>query len=223
MIVYAGKQFWNDFNNGDEALFQDADRPRDNDKFKIKPWLQAQKNDLRTANSWIAAQGTFQWAKVQDWQSMIVWNTAYMKDSYTGSDFPWLSSFVALDGTTYNPDTVAKWLWTEIIWKPYVNAVDGNIVIWKNWVYAVTAQCIFIAPTWYSVSNSVNYKFYVWLIWNWQAEMWTQSRWCGSTDGLSVFYLWYFKAWDKVNVGFLHTYTTSAFVCQPSICLYRLS
>jgi hypothetical protein len=38
MIVYAGKQFWNDFNNGDEALFQDANRPRDNDKFKIKPW-----------------------------------------------------------------------------------------------------------------------------------------------------------------------------------------
>ena len=50
MIVYAGKQFWNDFNNGDEALFQDANRPRDNDKFKIRPWMQSWKRKWREAN-----------------------------------------------------------------------------------------------------------------------------------------------------------------------------
>lgn len=50
MIVYAGKQFWNDFNNGDEALFQDANRPRDNDKFKIRPWLQSDKWKRRETN-----------------------------------------------------------------------------------------------------------------------------------------------------------------------------
>jgi len=50
MIVYAGRQFWNDFNNGDEALFQDANRPRDNDMFKIQPWLQSWKWKWRSAN-----------------------------------------------------------------------------------------------------------------------------------------------------------------------------
>jgi hypothetical protein len=146
-----------------------------------------------------------------------------MKNSYTGSDFSDISSFTALDGTTYNPDTVAKWLGTTLVWRPYTNAVDGDIVIWKSGVYGITAQCIFIAPTWYSVSNSYYYKFYTWLIVNWQAEMWTQARWCGATDGLSVFYLWYLNTWDRINAGFLHTYTTKAFLCQPSINLYRIS
>lgn len=50
MIVYAGKQFWNDFNNGDEALFQDASRPRDNDMFKLRPWLQSWKWKWKEAN-----------------------------------------------------------------------------------------------------------------------------------------------------------------------------
>lgn len=223
MIVYTGKQYWNDFNNGDEALFQDANRPRDDDKFKIRAGVQTQKNDLRTANSWIAAQWIFQWGKVQAWQSTVTWNTAYLKNSYTGSDFSDVNSFVALDGTTYSADAVAKWIGTQIIWRPYVNAVDGDVVIWKNGLYAVTAQCIFIAPTWYSVANSYTYKFYVWLMINWQAELWTQWRWCWATDGHSVFYMQWFNAWDRVNVGFLHTYTTKAFLCQPSINLYRLS
>ena len=51
MIVYAGKQFWNDFNNWDEALFQDAERPRDSDKFKLRPWLQSGKWDWRKSKT----------------------------------------------------------------------------------------------------------------------------------------------------------------------------
>ena len=231
MIVYAGKQFWNDFNNGDEALFQDADRPRDNDKFKIRAWVQAQKNDLRTANSWIAAQGLFKWAKLQAWQSTISWNTAYMKSSYTASDFSDIDWFVATDGTVFTAENILKWLtedekWLKtypIIWKPYVNPVDWDIIIWKSGLYAITCQCTFYSPTWYSVSDSYNYKFYVALMLNWKASMHTQSRGCGVEDALSVSLTARFDTWDKVNTGFLHTYTTKEFVCQPSIVLYRLS
>lgn len=50
MIVYTWKQYWNEFNNWDEALFQDANRPRDEDKFKIRPWLQSWKRKWREAN-----------------------------------------------------------------------------------------------------------------------------------------------------------------------------
>ncbi len=50
MIVYTGKQRWNDFNNWDEWVFQDANRPRDNDKFKLRPWLQSGKWDWRDTN-----------------------------------------------------------------------------------------------------------------------------------------------------------------------------
>ena len=71
MIVYAWKQYWNDFNNWDEALFQDASRPRDNDKFKIRPWLQSDKWDWRDTNKntwlpvhqyvWIAVAPSSSW------------------------------------------------------------------------------------------------------------------------------------------------------------------
>lgn len=231
MIVYAGKQFWNDFNNGDEALFEDAGLPRDSNKFKIQQGIQARKQDLRTANSWIAAQGLFKSAKLQSWQSVITWNTAKMKSSYTASDFADINWFVATDGTVLSAETIADWMYRNekgikenpIIWKPYVNPVDWNIVIWKSGLYSITCQCIFIAPTWYSVSNSYTYKFYVALMLNWKASMWTQARWCGSTDALSVSLTARFDLGDKVNTGFLHTYTTRDFVCQPSIVLYRLS
>lgn len=65
MIVYAGKQFWNDFNNGDEWVFQDANRPRDNDKFKLRPWLQSDKWDWRwtNKNTWLPVH-QYMWVAV---------------------------------------------------------------------------------------------------------------------------------------------------------------
>jgi len=194
MIVYAGKQYWNEFNNWDEALFQDANRPRDDENFKIQPWMQGRKQDLRTANSGIAAQWTFYWSKSQAWQSTISFNVAEMN----------------------NKDSV-------IIWKPCVHASNWDIVVGKSWVYAVTCQAQFVAPNWYNVNNSVNYKFYVAFLLNGLPSMYTQHRWCGSMDTYSVFYVWWLDAGDKVNVGFLHTDTSDTFTVNSSMNLYRLS
>ena len=223
MIVYAGKQFWNNFNNWDEGVFQDANRPRDNDMFMIRSWVQTRKQDLRTANSGIAAQGTFYWLKVQAWQASIARNTAYMRNSYTASDISDIDSFEATDGTTYSSSAIAPTLTRVIVWRPYANADWGDIVIGKSGVYAVTAQCVFISPTWYNVSNSANYKFYTALMINGIQSQWTQWRWCWATDAHSVFYVWWFDTWDRLNVWFLHTYTTKEFLCQPSLNVYRLS
>ena len=50
MIVYSGKQFWNNFNNGDDAVFGDSNRPRDENGFKLRPWLQGDKWSFRDVN-----------------------------------------------------------------------------------------------------------------------------------------------------------------------------
>ena len=238
MIVYAGKQFWNDFNNGDEALFQDANRPRDNDMFKIRAWIQAQKNDLRTANSGIAAQGTFYGVKVQNGQHGLVdqdgnrlFNKAYLRNSYTPSDISEIDWFTTAGGYVYSASNEADWLKSVILWRPYVNATDWDVVIWKSWVYAITAQCMFIAPSSYQnkientafSSSSAFYKFYIVLLLNWQPSLYTQSRGCWGMDTFSLFYVWAFDTWDRLNTWFLHTYTTDPFLCHPSINLYRLS
>lgn len=230
MIVYAGKQFWNEFNNGDEALFEDAGLPRDSNMFKILPWINTRKNDLRTANSNIAAQGTFYGVKVQSWQTTLtdvngnrLFNKAHLKNSYSPTDISEIDWFITAWGYVYSASSEADGLKSVILWKPYVNASDGDVVIWKTWVYAVTAQCMFIAPSWYNVSNSANYKFYVSLLLNGRPSLYTQSRGCGWMDTFSVFYVWLFGTWDRLNTWFLHTYLTSSFLCHSSINLYRLS
>lgn len=50
MIMYAWKQFGNDFRNGDDAVFWDSNRPRDDNWTKIRPWLQGDKWSFREAN-----------------------------------------------------------------------------------------------------------------------------------------------------------------------------
>ena len=98
MIVYTWKQYWNEFNNWDEGLFQDANRPRDEDKFKLRPWLQSDKWKFREANKdtwlpihqymWVTVMPTATWkyfTRVSDswteqqikdccsWYSSIIW------------------------------------------------------------------------------------------------------------------------------------------------------
>ena len=230
MIVYAGKQFWNNFNNWDEGVFQDANRPRDDDMFMIRSWVQTRKQDLRTANSGIAAQGTFRSAKLQAWQALIEWNTAVMKDKFSYGDFSDIN-FTNTAWYTYTMNDFMGWLWSEIIWKPYVNAVDGDVVIGKSGVYAVTCGCEFIAPstsaskitsTTFS-SSAAFYKMYVSLLLNWLDSVHNQSRWCWWADVITVFYVWWFDTWDRLNVWFLHTDTADTFLCHPVINLYRLS
>ena len=230
MIVYAGKQFWNDFNNGDEALFEDAVLPRDSNKFKIQAWVQSRKQDLRTANTNIAAQAIFYGAKVQDWQTQLtdndgnwLFNKAYLRNTYTASDISDINGFVTAWWYTYNAANEAPRLNAIVVGNPSANTNNWDVVIGKTWVYAVTAQCAFIAPTWYSPNNSANYKFYVAVLLGNTPLLYTQSRWCGAMDMYSVVYIWQLEAWDRINTWFLHTYTTRAFLCHPAITVLRLS
>lgn len=50
MIMYAWKQFWNNLRNWDDAVFGDSNRPRDEDWFKLRPWLQSDKWTFRDVN-----------------------------------------------------------------------------------------------------------------------------------------------------------------------------
>lgn len=98
MIVYAGKQFWNEFNNWDEALFQDANRPRDNDMFKIRPWMQSGKWKWRDTNkdTWLPVH-QYIWVAVAP-----SWSRTYFKrvsDSWTKQQIEdccsWYSSIIS--------------------------------------------------------------------------------------------------------------------------------
>lgn len=233
MVAYSGKQFWNEFNNWDEGLFQDASRPRDWDKFKVLQGINTRKQDLRTANSWIAAQATFRSITMLAWQPSIIWTTPYMKNKFSASDISEIEGFVNTSWYWYGDlNAVAADLWSVIIGRPYANTKDWDIVIGKWWVYAITCACVFYAP-YSSISKILSqsfwpwcaayYKFYVAFLLNWKQSMRTQGRRCWSIDNHNVFYVGWLDVGDRVNIWMSHTNSEDIFLCQPSINLYRLS
>ena len=184
MIVYAGKQFWNDFNNGDEALFQDANRPRDNDKFKIKPWLQSDKWDFRSSNKNINTKA------------------------------PWLIAHCAITAPWWNDFYYPPQLeLDEKIWDPWcIITEDWKIEIVEDGTYIIQATCQFVF--WSTPSNWYQYIENVALIkrkesW-WEVQTRTQGRACANTsahtDWLSTLYTWWLTKGSVFTVWACHTY-----------------
>ena len=168
MIAYAGKQFWNDFNNGDEALFQDANRPRDNDKFKLRPWLQSDKWDWRGAN-----KGISYWQFQAKWIAKVPWTLngsalnlviPEFKAKYTSSDFSDLSGYTQLNWISYTTQELADFAWDRADGKDsQAMFKDGMVYISKSWSYMIEASAQFYRPTTYDSTNSYLTKMWVFL------------------------------------------------------------
>lgn len=161
MIVYSWKQYWNDFNNWDEGLFQDANRPRDDDKFKIRPWLQSEKWDWRWANKntrlpvhqyvWIAIAPSSSWiyfSRVSDnWTKQQI------------QDYCWNSSLIAwwnvqgrtADSLLNDINSHAQAFWSSLAytkWKSVSLFGDANIDtlhIANDWGYMIWAT-VMLSP-----------------------------------------------------------------------------
>ena len=201
MIVYAGKQFWNDFNNGDEALFQDANRPRDNDKFKIKPWLQSEKQDFRQSNKNIVTKAPELIAE---------------------------AAISAPSGTTYYfpPELIQK----EKVWDPWcVISKDWKIEIVEDGTYIIQASCEFRFSS--TPSNWYQYIEDVALLkakggWTFTIQSKMQWRACANTnnhyDQLTAIYSWWITKWTIFTVWACHTYSSSITLYE-AISIQRLA
>lgn len=234
MIVYAGKQFWNDFNNGDEALFQDAERPRDSDKFKIRPWMQSWKWDWRSANKNIYMAQALVRCIVKDpsWE----YKMPSFKTKYASNDFSFLV------GYTVN----AEWWWTYTItssdvaylaedcaiqswqWDACISVENGNVVIKKSWTYILEAHAEFIYPTWFNAGVSYQYIEYVALKAydeknrRWNVAVWNTERACWTRSFRKANYVTYATAGSILNVEVWQTSWQNTMV-NVWINAYRLS
>lgn len=175
MIVYAGKQFWNDFNNGDEALFQDANRPRDNDKFKIRPWLQSDRWKWRETNK-------DTWLPVHQYVWIVVAPTAtrtYFKrvsDSWTKQQIEsccsWYSSIISwwnvqgwtADSLVNDINTRKQTFWTSTAYTKTMKVSSfgdtsiDSLCMARNWAYMIHAN-VMLSPV--SAFSSTWYQFYL--------------------------------------------------------------
>ena len=202
MIVYTGKQYWNDFNNWDEGLFQDANRPRDDDKFKIKPWLQSEKMNFRQSTKNISTR------------------TSELIATATISILSW---------TEYKyPDKLTQ---KEKIWDPWCIINDGwDIEIVEDWTYIIQASCQFkfsTAPVnWYLYIEDMALLRYN--DWGWLSQARTQGRACANNsnhiDQLSVLYTWWITKGGIFTVWAFHNYWGGNYITiNQSISIQRLA
>ena len=233
MIVYAGKQFWNNFNNWDEALFQDANRPRDNDMFKIKPWMQAEKWDWKKTNKnrfpsmyhvyWFAkVAGNFPpYYKSSDG---VVWMRIRFKSSYTESDFSSVTPYVAWNQKTYTASDLL-WFVKNAYWEngdAKASIVDEYLEIQETWIYFIDAFAQFIYPSWYDYSSSTSYPLHLWIIIDGQEYAYTQSRSCFYLDRLHETFVEPITAWSKLAIWVAHGYSSAQILVAWWITAVRM-
>ena len=241
MIVYAGKQFWNEFNNGDEALFQDADRPRDNDKFKIKPWMQSGKWDFRWANkntdlSQIVVKWWSNVPYTQEWNS-LKWTVPTLQEKWTASEFIGVGfpSSLMNDGIlealqedkANNPYVAVKsWAIKYISWGSETSMNWQYLEVLKSWLYIVQASWQFWFLSNYLSSESYVFKYWVAVaIENngvFQEVATNVARCCWNWDVQNCFYIAWIDQGAKLVPMTAHTFSWGATFVVQWISMIRL-
>ena len=220
MIVYAGKQYWNKFNNWDEALFQDANRPRDNDMFKLRPWLQSDKWNLRDANKNIVTHATellVKWiVKASAASAIPSWfSIPYLQETYTADDLSAFNGYVPAGWSAWGSSDLndfAKRLWQLKYGDPWCKIKDGNVEITNTGTFIIQAFGQYKFPNGYYTTNSYIYQEHVALLKkskNWWVIMnKNQARACWVDDQLLTWQVGWFNAGEVFNVGVAHTYSS---------------
>lgn len=232
--------YWNNFNNGDEALFQDASLPRDTFWFKIRNWVQTAQQDWRTANANINLQ---QWiyksallvAWTADWSTLYP-SLSEFKKEYTKSDFSFVDSFVTATWVSLSAEQRAKDRKSEISWSPKTYIKDWIVFIWEAGTYIIQAYSDFFYPSWYNPKTSYQFKEYVYLYSYDKKTWWTvwvrnQARACWTVDWLNTLFVGYLPKDLWLTVWVAHTYwtwnwdnfTPWSVICSTALNVYRLS
>ena len=221
--------YWNNFNNWDEALLSDSNRPRDEFWFRIKPWIQTEQQDWRTSNKNI----DFRQAVFSGLMVIPAWDQylTTFKEKYSDSDLSFVDSFTPCNPSSNKHD--ASW-WEENLniqrrWDPWaaVNK-DWNVQFYKSGSYIIQAVCQFIYPDWYDTWDSYLVKEYVRLAkydkkkGYFDYQNINQSRWCWTDDTVTITHITWCDVWDLYNLYVQHTYWLNV-MCRTALNVYRLS
>ena len=229
MIMYTWKQFGNDFRNGDDAVFWDSNRPRDDNWTKIRPWLQGDKWKWRETNkkTWfseICLKWWSDWTSTQSWQPINRSSVVY-KPKWTVqeiNDALWQQLFDATTiGSTYmtlanNPQykiTEENVTYLTGSWTRTENTYVLEII--EDWLYYIIVNGQFTMASWYNTTNSYQQKFRVGLFQYYEDGIYrpfdqTQNRGCWSADNWTLTNIQRLPAWSKFLPVFAHTYSWGA-------------
>ena len=188
--------YWNNFNNGDEALFQDASLPRDTFWFKIKNWIQTSKLDFW---SWVSGfyldQVSAIWGKEIAWASQLI-------DTIIPLGL-WTKALKWLPFSTYWTSLEAL-IWDGNWWYTRWNL---NWRISKDWwIIIPTSWSYFIDFYWEVYFDSTQWQTsYMITLFKWNEPRSRESKVNASNpDSAWKTTLLDLKSWDIVYLGWAH-------------------
>ena len=225
--------YWNNFNNWDEALLSDSNRPRDEFWFRIKPWMQSDKWDYRSSLKNILNQSIVKGVKwvtwTEDWE-VVNALFATFKDEWLLSDIPWLDWFKYWTNKAYatyqdvpksdpanHIESIPVFLnarKSEYYWDKNVYIKDWMWFVWKWASYILQYWADFIYPYWTSWHDTTQIKkAWVQLWWYNEKQWWwcimrSVMRTCSSPDTVYWLYVWYLEANTYLALLPYHTWWT---------------
>lgn len=234
MIVYAGKQYGNEFNNGDEALFEDAKRPRDSQMFKITPWMQGWRWDWKKTNknrepSLFHAYGfsLVEWANPVNNKSTdgIVWKRIRFKSKYSTSDFSSIAPYTRATWAVLDANDLLQYVDDAYGENGDAKATikDERLEIQESWVYFIDMFAQFVYPSWYNYASNTSYPLYLGLLVEWKGTYAdTQSRSCFYLDRLHETFATPIPKGTRISLGVAHGYTSASILVACWITAVRM-
>lgn len=204
MIMYAWKQFGNDFRNGDDAVFWDSNRPRDENGTKIRPGLQGDKWKWRETNkkTWfseICLKWWSDWTSTQSWQPVareipVIKPKWESKKDWENAGYPYEISDSDWAHWAYSNEFYDEPQYRLVEWD-FTYAFHDGYTVWTTQVPPVLktkhTTCIEIVKDWlYFIECSALFRFnYDWS-WNYDSNYAYQYK---ERCGLSALWPeWYF-------------------------------
>lgn len=190
-------EFWNNNNyvNSDEARLDDATRPRDKFWFRLQPWRQMDKWDMKSSIKNYLPQVSAVWWKEITWANTLVDTMIPL--------WLWATALQWLPYTTYNTSLQAilwEWIWGYTEWNlPWKIDDKWWIIIPSAWSYLIEFYSeIYLDPNiWQTTCMITLFK------WNEPRSRETKVN-VSIPDFLSKITILDFKAWDTVYLWWTH-------------------
>ena len=233
-----GDSYWNNFNNWDEAKLSDSTRPRDEFWFRIKPWMQSDKWDFRSAN-----KNTYMTQYQVKWVTRVGWSTTWdllyqyptvFQESFTMDDLSDLVWYQNWNMTTvyntfdanYIQNIFIPFLKWDSVWSPNIKITDNNIEIAKNWTYIVYMYANFLYP--YPHDTSLCEKLFVSIKSKTSKSNRSDinrisARSCFTNDWVVAEYMWALEKWTILNCYLWHTFSSETVFCTVAANIIQLS
>ena len=232
MIMYSWKQFGNDFKNGDDAVFWDSNRPRDDNWTKIRPWLQGDKWSFRDVNK--KTDFSMFW---YHWLGKITWSTTWylipipFKQKRTESDVTWYTvDLPNLQASKINnPNYRINKENIRYLTADWVKSIESEVLeIVEDGLYQIQMFWQFVMQWSYDLNNCYQYKFYAALLqpndnlWYWSAFDLVTTRWVWNQDLLKTNNTQVLQAWQKIAAWYFHTWNNWVANVMGTIIAIRL-